>query len=385
MILCRLGGYNHDHDCGSYFLAATLQDCGLLDRVAFFLLCKVRGNYLALLVTIMLVAVLLNIFTSGRGYMIIAPLCAGLCLSMDGMKKRLGAAIAAAAMIGGCQSHAYTYLATTWGVIMNSAISSGYIQPLDITPASILLHNWPLFIVSLITLLIAAKWFKPKEPLGNIDYFQERLDKMGAVTRKEKVNALMLVVLLVYIFTVQYHKLDLNLGFALIPWMVYLPFMRGADAKTWRRMPIDMVFFVAGCMAIGSVAGALGLGKVMGEICISLLGGSNSIFVLFGSVFGAVFGLNFLMTPMAIFVLITEPMLSLGTAMGYSPIPILYAINACAEAIILPYEYVPYLIIYGFGMMTMKDFIKFSVLRSSIFFAGFLLLLVPYWLVMGLL
>ena len=41
--------------------------------------------------------------------------------------------------------------------------------------------------------------------------------------------------------------------------------------------------------------------------------------------------------------------------------------------------------IYGFGMMTMKDFIKFSVLRSSIFFAGFLLLLVPYWLVMGLL
>ena len=62
-------------------------------------------------------------------------------------------------------------------------------------------------------------------------------------------------------------------------------------------------------MAIGSVAGALGLGKVMGEICISLLGGSNSIFVLFGSVFGAVFGLNFLMTPMAIFVLITEPML----------------------------------------------------------------------------
>ena len=107
--------------------------------------------------------------------------------------------------------------------------------------------------------------------------------------------------------------------------------------------------------------------------------------MLFGSVFGAVFGLNFLMTPMAIFVLITEPMLSLGTAMGYSPIPILYAINACAEAIILPYEYVPYLIIYGFGMMTMKDFIKFSVLRSSIFFAGFLLLLVPYWLVMGLL
>ena len=102
-------------------------------------------------------------------------------------------------------------------------------------------------------------------------------------------------------------------------------------------------------------------------------------------VFAIVFGLNFLMTPMAIMALIIDPILLLATNMGFSPIPFAYAVNACSEAILLPYEYVPYLIVYGFGMITMKDFLKINILRSVIFFAGFLLILIPYWMLIGLL
>ena len=71
--------------------------------------------------------------------------------------------------------------------------------------------------------------------------------------------------------------------------------------------------------------------------------------------------------------------------MGLSPIPFAYAVNACSEAILLPYEYVPYLIVYGFGMISMKDFIKVNILRSVLFFGGFLLILIPYWMLIGLL
>ena len=43
------------------------------------------------------------------------------------------------------------------------------------------------------------------------------------------------------------------------------------------------------------------------------------------------------------------------------------------------------MIVYGFGMITMKDFLKINILRSVIFFAGFLLILIPYWMLIGLL
>lgn len=368
---------------GALFMAATLEDCGLLRRVAYFLMCKVKGNYFSLLASIMMTGVLINILTSGRGYLIMAPLAAGLCVSLGGMNKRLGAGLATAVMLGGCTSHAYTYQATGWAVLLK--LGAAYIGPTDVTPLSIILHNWPLLIVSFIILYIVSKWYKPEDGLGEVTYFQEQLAAMGSVTRREKANAFMLALTLVYIFTVNLHKLDINLGFALIPWIVYLPFIKGADENTMKKMNLPIIFFVAACMSIGTVASSLGLGTAIAELCQQLLRGSSSPFAIMGIVFAIVFGLNFLMTPMAIFALIIDPILLLATNMGFSAIPFAYAVNACSEAILLPYEYVPYLIVYSFGMISMTDFIKVNILRSILFFAGFLLLLVPYWMLIGLL
>lgn len=64
---------------GALFLGASLADCGLLERIAYYLMCLVRGNFFALLVSIMIVGVLLNILTSGNGYPIMAPLAAWAC------------------------------------------------------------------------------------------------------------------------------------------------------------------------------------------------------------------------------------------------------------------------------------------------------------------
>ena len=208
---------------------------------------------------------------------------------------------------------------------------------------------------------------------------------MGPVTRVEKANAIMLVILLVYIFTVQIHKLDINLGFAIIPFMVYLPFVNGADSDAIKDVNYSVILFVAACMGIGTVASNLGLGVALMEVCGTLLHGSTNPIALMGIVFTIVFGLNFLMTPAAIIALIIEPIILLATSMGYSAVPFAYAVNACSEAIIFPYEYVPYLVVYAFGMISMKDFIKYNIMRSVLFFIGFLVVLVPYWMLIGLL
>ena len=368
---------------GAFMMAATLEDCGLLKRVAYFLMCKVKGSYLALLVALFITGIILNIMTSGRAYLILAPLALGLCISLDGVGKKLGAGLAAAVMIGACQSHAYTFQAAGWAVIYQAA--GDFITTQDITALSIMLHNWPMMIVSLFTIWIVSKWFKPEDGLGEITYFQEGLAEMGPITKREKVNAFMLVLLLIYIFTVNIHKLDVNLGFALIPWIVFLPGLDGADANTFKKYNYSTIFFVAACMSIGNVASSLGLGQVLADASKSLLGGSTSPFLVVAIIFVIAFALNFLMTPMAIMALIAGPLCILATEMGYSPIAFMYALNCSIEAILLPYEYVPYLVVFGFGMISMKDFIKFSAVRSIIFLAGMLIILVPYWLLIGLL
>lgn len=370
---------------GALFLAATLTSCGLLSRIAYSILVKLKGNYFLLLLSIFLVGVVTNILTAGSGIMITAALAAGLCLSLDCMKTKLGAGIGMAVLIGGCQAHAYSYVSTNYAVLMGA--SGGMLTAADISPLRIMLHNWPLFFVSILTIFIISRWYKPEsmETISNMDYFERKLKELGAISTAEKNNLIMTAILMVFLFTTDLHGIDMNLGFAIIPWMVYLPFMKGATFDTIKGIQFDMMFFVLSFMGIGTVGMSVGLGQVLADLCTAVLGGSTSIFLLMALLFAVVFGLNFVMTPMAIFGLLLVPVLTIAINMGHETLPFVYAINACSEAIIFPYEYAPYLLGYSFGMMKMADFIKLNAMRSVVFFAGFLFILVPYWMMTGLL
>ena len=364
------------------FLGTTLQESGLLRRIAYFLMCKAKGNYMVTLLTIMLVGVLINILTMGNAYIIVPPLALGLYKSLDETDKNLGAGLAAAVMLGCCTSHSYTYFAGAWAVI--SVLGAEYMSA-AITPLSITLHCWPLFVVSLLILFITSKMFKPAKPLGDVTYFEEQLAAMGKMTKREKSNGLVMILLVGYAFTSGLHGLDLNLGLAIIPWLVFLPFLDGADEITVTKMNWQMVFFLVACMSIGTVASSLGIGTIIADACKVLLQGSTSPAAVLLIVFAIVFVLNFLMTPLAIYSLITAPILMLVSQMGFDGRAFAYAINLCSEAIVMPYEYIPYLIVYAFGMISMKDFIKWNTLRSVIFFGGIFVVLMPYWSLIGLL
>ena len=90
------------------------------------------------------------------------------------------------------------------------------------------------------------------------------------------------------------------------------------------------------------------------------------------------------MTPTAICALMMAPILTMVTNMGFEPEAFAYAVSGCTEAIIFPYEYVPYLVVYGFGMMKMNDFIKYNIVRSVIVFLTFVFLMTPWWMLFGL-
>ena len=368
---------------GVFAFCAILESSGALTRIAYYLLSKVNGSFIKLLIAIYLVGVFLTIITFGTAHLFMAPLCAGLCLSLGAMKKKGGAAIAMACMLGTCSAKAFTYPITFYAVIRASAGELAAETFANMNMLSVMLHNCPMFFVCLITLFIVAKWYKPEEDLNGSEYFKIKLSELGPITRREKMVGVLLIAILAYTIQSSFTGMNANYGFMFIPWLAFFPFINAADAETMKKMNWDMIFFIGGCMSIGTVAGSLGFAAILSDVMGSVFSQGN-VFAIFGGLFAIVFTMNFLMTPFAMWALLSAPLMQVAIDLGINQLPLIYALVSTSEAIILPYEYAPYLVVYGFGMITMKDFVKLSIMRCAIYIIGFFVVLIPFWMLIGI-
>lgn len=367
---------------GIFVMVACLEESGLITRIAFFLMSKVSGSYMKLCFAIYFVSFLISVITLGNAQYIMCVLCAGTCFALKVQNKKAGACIAMAGMLGACSSHAFTYSAQ--GIAVIQGVTGDLLSNLHVTPVSYLLHNWPMIIICGLILFITVKWYKPEEEFGSTSYFKDQLTKMGKISKKEIINGVMLACVLLYICTSGLHGMDISYAFSLIPYIVFLPFLKGGDEQTLKKVNWQMIFFVSACMSIGTVAVALGIGNVLGQLCLNIFTNMNNIFIISLALFGLIFGMNFLMTPMAIWSLLANPLMMAVTELGYDPLPFVYELVACSEAIIFPYEYIPYLLFFSMGIIKMGDFIKLNIMRSVVFFAGFICILIPYWMLIGI-
>ncbi len=368
---------------GAYFLANALGESGLLKRIALLIIAKTGGKWLGLLFGVFLAGVVVSILTFGLSYIILATLCIGIIKSLElKVPSKASAMICFACMLGCCSSRCFIYAPSTYAVV----IAQGQlIDPaFNITAIQAFTHNFPMFIVSVITLLIVYKLWKTDASLQSADYFRNELATMGKMGKTEKKTAVFLVIFFAMLLTGPWTGVDANLLFALAPWMLLLPGINVASMESVRTLNWQNVFFIAGCMAIGTVAASLGIGGIIAQFATPFMVNASS-FGFFSVVFAITFVLNFFMTPLAIWSLMTVPLCQIALDIGMNIRPVCYALVMCSEAIILPYEYVPYLIVYSFGMISMGDFVKLNVMRCVLYFIGFLALLLPYWMLIGIL
>lgn len=69
--------------------------------------------------------------------------------------------------------------------------------------------------------------------------------------------------------------------------------------------------------------------------------------------------------------------------MDLDPLPFVYLLVHSSEAVVLPYEYVPYLVVFSFGFIKMSDFVKMSLYKCPIYLISVLVILIPYWRLIG--
>lgn len=369
---------------GGYALAGILDCSGILKRIAYKLMSKTGANYMVLLFCIFFTGVVLTMLTFGRGYIILAALCVGLCRSLDIFDTKMSVGIAWACMLGAVSAKTFVYCVSMYAVIIGAA--GDLLDGVTVSFLQAIGYNWPMAIVSMVILFIIGKWYSSNQALAGKAYFDEKYQELGPMTKKEKSAILFLIIVFILLCTESIHGISNATVFILLPWLAMLPIFGQDTAEIIKIINFGIMFFIAACLSIGTVAASLGFSDIISNIFTTFLANNgNSPFLIFGMIFIIVFLLNFVMTPMAIWGIFTIPVLQVALNLDMNVMPFIFALGHCAEAIIMPYEYTPYLIVYSFGMIGMKDFIKTSIVRCILYFAGFLLLLVPYWIFAGLL
>lgn len=367
---------------GSYFLANALGESGLLKRIALWIIYKCGGKWTGLLFGIFIAGIVISIATFGQAYILMATLCFGIVKSL-GLKfpSKAGAMIFLACTLGTCSSRCFIYSPATFAILIGQA---QVIDPsFDITAIEIMTHNFPMFIVSVITLLLVSKFWKTGFEMESSSYFKDEIDAMGPISISEKKSAVFLVIFFAVLLSAPITGVDANLLFALAPWLLLLPGINVATEKSIRELNWQMIFFVSSCMAIGTVASALGIGQLISAFVTPIMEQAGTM-GFYGITFALTFILNFFMTPLAIWSLMSGPLCEIALNLGINMQSACYALVMCSEAIILPYEYVPYLVCFSFGMISMVDFVKVNIVRCILYLIGFMCLQIPWWIFLGI-
>ena len=166
--------------------------------------------------------------------------------------------------------------------------------------------------------------------------------------------------------------------------MLAFPIFNVVKKEDIEKIDFKFIFFLAACMSIGFVAASIGITDVIAAIILPYMQNVGTYgLVAMTWLLGVC--VNFLLTPLAAMASFGAPLTSIAMGLGIDPYAMIYAFNNGLDQVLFPYEYAIYLLYFSFGMIEMKDFIKFFGVKMVCSFAFIMVLVVPYWKLIGIL
>lgn len=368
---------------GGLIFSTVLDECGLLKRIAYIVIRKCGGTYGGVVYGCFVIGILLNLVTFCYGWVIAGALIFGVCKAMDLKPSRESSLVCFAGTIGCTGSTVFLYYPSYYSMI--ETLLQEFVPGYSMGMFTTFLYNGCFIIWCLLTLFILMKVYKTKKMDGKLNrkIFDEKYEQLGKMSKKEKKAVAMIVLLFAWLFSSNFTGLPAAYGFMTIPYLMFVPGIEIGDKEIIGRINFSMIFLVAACLGIGVVGASVGFGDFLTNIAVPFLSGKSVLvvcisFMLFGMI------ANFFMTPLAMLGGLSIPFAQIAVSLGINPVVACMILVYACEMLFLPYESNGNLIMYEYGMMPMKDFIKQEGLKTLIMFVGFLVVMYPLWNLFGL-
>ena len=221
---------------GGLIFSTVLDECGLLKRIAYFVIRKCGGTYGGVVYGCFVIGILLNLVTFCYGWVIAGALIFGVCKAMDLKPSRESSLVCFAGTIGCTGSTVFLYYPSYYSMIETSLqeFVPGYSMGMFTT----FLYNGCFIIWCLLTLFILMKVYKTKKMDGKLNrkIFDEKYEQLGKMSKKEKKAVAMIVLLFAWLFSSNFTGLPAAYGFMTIPYLMFVPGIEIGDKEIIGRI-----------------------------------------------------------------------------------------------------------------------------------------------------
>ena len=365
---------------GGFIFAATFHRIGLLKRISYWCILKTGGTFTGILYGLTTAGIIVNILVPGVVAIPMAAFAVGLCLALGLGKSREAGAICMVAAMSVLTSGVFVYnqIVTVMGLGQTVA------PHIHVTLWENLLHNFPFIFIMYFTVFIIDKMYKKGNTLINIkERVTEERAKLGAMSSDEKKSVGVCLAVLVFLMTEAVHGVPIGWGIAIGALLLFFPGINVGKDQDIKEVNFSILFLVTAFMAMGGVASYHGWGIQIGEMFMPHLASANDTGLVM-LLMGLIFILNLVLTPLAIQFSLVAPMTQVAMEIGLNPVVVWYLFVHAIDLIIIPYQYILYLIFFSFGLIYMSDFVKIALLKLALHVVFIPLVVVPWWRLMGL-
>ena len=153
---------------------------------------------------------------------------------------------------------------------------------------------------------------------------QTKYQELGPVTSEQKRAAILMLVTLTLLATDKLHGVAAGLVLIGVTFAAFLPGVRLLDGPKFSKINFAPLFFIMGCMTIGSAGGFLKVTTWIANNTLPYLHGMTTTTAGLASyVLGAL--ANFLLTPLGATTTMTSPVTELGIQMNMDPRILFYS------------------------------------------------------------
>lgn len=168
-----------------------------------------------------------------------------------------------------------------------------------------------------------------------------------------------------------------------LPYLLFLPGVDVGNINSIKKINFGIFFFIAGCLCIGTVGGAIGFGKLISGVTTPILANTAPLVTFLVILFCGMI-CNLFMTPYAMMAGLSLPFAQIAVDLGMNPMASVMALVISTDMVFMPYEVAPYLLMFGFGMISMKQFVGLNTVKTLLTFVFFALVMYPLWTLLGL-